>query len=766
MPDEWTKLGEGEIAIAHLSDLHVGSPKWEDSWLLVKQCLIDAIKPSLILVTGDLVHTPRADWYKKARTELDSLAQALGPVFGLERIPYFVCAGNHDRYWLGNRPAFSALFPRRFKLLSTAVLAVVCVALWVASWPSLTTALWVSPAPLALILSVWVLPTFLDWMWDIVTRSERFDGVFSEHILRPTEAREVALSRSTSSRWTIGLFGTDSSVGADSSARGWINRAEFREYGLRTRGSTWDLCVFLVHHHVLPVRQLESKRKDKPADLFNLTCLVNSGSLLETLADAHVDLVLHGHEHEYNWGAYGSLGPGSGKVRVLAAGSATGNSTATGCATNDATFNVIILTPNRSGRLRRLRNQAHRWEVQDDLVLFSSSEIRSGRAHRAKENARREILGEVVKFVEYTRSRDVMVHWFLKNWFLTDRFAQDVLNSTGILTDVKAALIDRSGAPLPVDARSERVGDNKWRISWNVPPTHQNTPLTVELRYSWRGGGALTKAELDAIRAGPAPGPLRQDGYEWETVWAPAPVAAAELFLVLPAEYAPAVMEVRVSNQVTQEVYAAEAAELLSNCHPLEVGVYSFRVPFPHIERDYTLAWRPVKSEGDGPGAAGEYGAFADAAQNRGRSLLDAFASVFAESPWDGHMSLSLYQLERSTPPTAVRVASTHTSPERIPLVGDRSAMAQAWWGVPIMIPTRPPDVEARQMGFIDGEVALLCLPLRFSFDWTNPPPWGVVRIGIMEKGGNGLLDEPEKLWTFLSRATMTTLALALTGTG
>lgn len=61
MPDDrTTDFDPREILIAHVSDPHFGSPAAEDVWELVRLKL-DAIKPDLLLVTGDLVHTPNPD---------------------------------------------------------------------------------------------------------------------------------------------------------------------------------------------------------------------------------------------------------------------------------------------------------------------------------------------------------------------------------------------------------------------------------------------------------------------------------------------------------------------------------------------------------------------------------------------------------------------------------------------------------------------------------------------------------------------------------
>ena len=77
--------------IGHISDLHFGSAHADDVWRSVSKFLVDTVRPNLLLITGDLVDTPKARLYEHAKTALDNL-----------RIPYYVCAGNHDRHLKGN----------------------------------------------------------------------------------------------------------------------------------------------------------------------------------------------------------------------------------------------------------------------------------------------------------------------------------------------------------------------------------------------------------------------------------------------------------------------------------------------------------------------------------------------------------------------------------------------------------------------------------------------------------------------------------------
>jgi 3',5'-cyclic AMP phosphodiesterase CpdA len=758
MAVDWTALAEGDIAIAHLSDLHFGSHDYERVWKLVAQCLRERVKPSLLLVTGDLADSPHDPFYKAVHTELENLG-----------IPYFVCPGNHDRFLKGTRISLEP-FLTGFVFWSVfALLAAVWIfATLVMNW------YWFVPVGPALGLMARWLVLRLHHVGGLGKAGTGFDNVFTGRVVSHVKAEEVPLGQENN-RWKIGLMGVDSSYDADSAARGYVPEDRFQEITQRTRRKDWDLCIFLVHHHVLSVRNLEARRWTNRADLFNLTCMVNSGSLLETLADGHVDLVLHGHEHAHNWASYGSFSSGCVQVRVVGAGSATGNDSLAGCDVNRATFNVVILSPNRSGVLRRMSFQANDWKVDDEVPLFGSSELRCSRAHREKRNPRDEIRSEITKFVEITRERDIWINWLFTNWLPAVHYEQEVYNSSGSLDsrDLKVRLVGHGLGPAePADARFEKSGDHKWKIKWTVPASHRGVPVNVEIRFRWRGGAALTAAELQRIKDAPAPGEFREEGLDFATIWTPAPVVSAEIFLLLPPEYAPEHIRVKVRDADGNDC-AYEATELTHRLRTLAQGCFAFQIPFPRLNHMYYLVWEPVPKEGHGVDwdADSDFRVFCEAAQNRGQELLRSFCAALAKSSLADQISLALY-LKADNPMTAKRVAfyapgNPHLvkSSEFIPIHGDKTPMGQAWWGVPSIVPTRPGGGEAGLMGFVDGEKSLIHVPIRFGFEWINPPPWGVVRIGILDKADTAFLQNQEKIWNLLFLATMNMLRKALSVT-
>jgi 3',5'-cyclic AMP phosphodiesterase CpdA len=254
----WTKLAPGDIAIVHLSDLHYGSSRYTDVWPTVRS-MVKEIDPALLLVTGDLVHSPRRKWLNDIRTELDNLD-----------IDYLVCAGNHDWFFWGNRVDFREMFgDRRMKtVLSVAAAAAGVVLVPALGWASAI----IGAAGAGMI---WGLPLLLGWMVS-VEAGERFKNVFDN---RQVHGNKEVVAPGTLGDWRIGLLGLDSSRRADAFARGFVDPNQFKELKAATHEKDWELCILLVHHHLLSIPKLEENRGKKIGRLLQLTCMANSGSV-------------------------------------------------------------------------------------------------------------------------------------------------------------------------------------------------------------------------------------------------------------------------------------------------------------------------------------------------------------------------------------------------------------------------------------------------------------------------------------------------------
>jgi len=67
-------------------------------------------------------------------------------------------------------------------------------------------------------------------------------------------------------------------------------------------------------------------------------------------------------------------------------------------------------------------------------------------------------------------------------------------------------------------------------------------------------------------------------------------------------------------------------------------------------------------------------------------------------------------------------------------LTGSQNVLARAWWGEEPFCVVRTASEKAIRSGFLSSEEAVLGVPIRLSLRSINPPPWGVVRIGMGRK--------------------------------
>lgn len=207
MPEIPKASDDGEYTIVQISDLHFGSKHCIEVWSLTAQFL-EKIKPDLLLITGDLVDNPRRRWYEKVKRTLDGLG-----------IRYYVCAGNHDRFWHGNQfPLWTSITVRGLFFLAAVFSG---LSLWGLG------AVWGWWLLLAIVLLLaWFFANDLLWILGRLIVQDYFAEVFLGKILVPDELKLVRVPEhapeiargSPEPAWTIGLFGVDSNSRADASA--------------------------------------------------------------------------------------------------------------------------------------------------------------------------------------------------------------------------------------------------------------------------------------------------------------------------------------------------------------------------------------------------------------------------------------------------------------------------------------------------------------------------------------------------------------------
>jgi hypothetical protein len=217
-----------------------------------------------------------------------------------------------------------------------------------------------------------------------------------------------------------------------------------------------------------------------------------------------------------------------------------------------------------------------------------------------------------------------------------------------------------------------------------------------------------------------------------------------------------------------------EAAELRRRVRFLAPGRYSLRVPFPQMDRSYTLAWKPVPDDGAADESRNETlgNAFGELARRHRDLLCLAFARVFWGTPLWGRATLALFakapgsgvlehllwvRLQGASLTGFDDLDISHhrlvhylrwVRLQDVSLAGfddldiksENHLLVRAWWGYMISRLRPSNDEKAREWGFLPNEVRLLCVPIRLGLGATNPSPWLIARLGIEKREGVDLL--------------------------
>lgn len=443
------------VVIAHISDLHFGARGQDETWNQLKTHLVDEVKPQLILVTGDIVNTPRKKHLNKAWTELEDLRTKL------EGTSYFVCQGNHDSFFYGNRLASVR---------------------WI-----LTPFRWLAKGVRRLTKST------------AQSNLSRFSAKFGDRVPEAGQGKNLTVGKPPN-EWKLRILALNSSAETDRFARGIVRYQDVQNLGPAMAGSQdVDLALLLVHHHLLSVRALEEGRRKKRWDLLNVTTLVNSGTLLEKLASAHVDVALHGHEHESNWGRYGTLESKGGETAVVAAGSATGAVTLRKCDQSNATYNLVELKTDRTVSLR-IRPWVAGWTPGTVYQLLDSQSLRRSKfLRRSADLLERPPTSEITKYMEFTRARDGIVTETRHDWRFDrhqNKWSLDVSNDTGEPDGLEVQFIPDDGHPWnPKDhpCQFEEVKSNpneprRYHYECEVSADRILQSHTINICYIWSGG--------------------------------------------------------------------------------------------------------------------------------------------------------------------------------------------------------------------------------------------------------------------------------------
>jgi predicted phosphodiesterase len=717
----------------HLSDLHFGARGHQEVW----EALVDHVAtldplPKAALVTGDIVDSPRVMWLHEAWHGLFKLSRALGggnnPNIA-DKV--FVCPGNHDRYWRGNS----------------------------------------------------VKPSFIPRSGG----TNLFDTIIGRHV---ATAPNLTIGATPPEQWKLFVNQVDTSLYSGILAQGFVRKPDLD--GIRELARSgydpqvpFSLMILMMHHHALPIAELEPHfpKMNSVASVF--TAATNPGRVLENMLSGHVDIVLHGHEHQSHSARYALYDSHKGDIAVIGAGSATGMDTKTGCDIKRASFNIIELRSDRSVWLKVYKGagtwSAPSWNVVpgSTVEILNSTAIRRNRflrmrTQRALQAGAAAGRLEETKFSEWQRhvtltsSRDAIVADRRKNWPIApSQFWFPVANETG-WPSLPEATIVVGGQPLALNQPSFRVSslDEEGTHSFFVDFDEQAATRAelIDTSFKWEDGILLTESDLALLDRQTATG-LRKDGLEFVAATVPRdlPLASLTLTTTFPIGYLPGPGKVTVRFQNTLEVGSRLEPDLALAERLQRAGhTLALTIPYPLSGYRYAIAWEPVAGPGYQSQSRDNLIARLLSADSLKDRLLGTALDTLAQSEWHDELAtVSLYAPQRAPDSDMVllkRVAygaiegapPTEAPSAEVSLQISGSTRRNGfyrtpWWGERGgWLREGGDDAEALEQGMLADEGATLVLPI-----WPSTregPPSAIVRIGLRRLPSQSEADLEEKL--------------------
>jgi UDP-2,3-diacylglucosamine pyrophosphatase LpxH len=697
------------ILIAHLSDLHFGEGDSNAVWDALVTYINDTLKPHLVLVTGDVVNTPDAALFRRAKEQLDRLRPRSTP-----EDRYRLCPGNHDRFWLGNSAGKPGFWARMLGGNDEA--------------RNLT-----RPAHGEL--------------------ENFFKGGL---VLTPEFPFDVTLPSGTDQQkggnsWKLRILGGDSCEEDTYFAQGLLNTKAISDLRATALGDTTvDLVILLVHHHLLPIASLEKEQPDLHS-LANVTGMLNAGTALNMLAASHVNLVLHGHEHHPQASRFRTYDAVHGEVAVVATGSSTGTRTLKGWSMKHARFNVVELRPDRSVVLREINGEKGYFAEGNDapVQLLNAEDVRRARFQRkaTKAGARNPPRSRVTKLFEFRHDRDGVITETRTDWLIGDRWVISTQNRTGTPTTANLEMHFGDGQRLEMSADFARTGfgDNSYTAAFDLGAQGGRSVNRVITSWSWEAGAVLTLDELATIRD---PGEFRNDKKEFASVEAPeSDLEELTLVVKVPQEFAPDYRSIEVWTANVDTRKWEPNASLRHLVEPLGQGLFSLRVPFPLPRWRYAMCWPLAPGPGEGEtrwvqhltaNAAGIHEAICN--------------SLYGKDGLPDDASVALY-LRRPGGKGLYRAQSKGKALEALDFDEQSGIVRGAWWGRRLRA-TAPEENDSSGL-FVDGDSYVALFPL-VQPGVESFPAAGLIRVAVRGRFpglGSGDGAQVEALRSVLARS-------------
>jgi len=526
--------------VLQLSDLHFGVPGQLEVWRKLVDFVRQQLEPEAILLTGDIVDTPRTRLFKLAAAELDALCKPYRA--GGRPVQLVACPGNHDRFYRGNRfgvpwpigKQFEYYFGQYYMKQQTAVKLKGLISLEVTSIDT--------------------------------TENVRFFA-------------RGAVSKATRDR----LSGTG------------VTMADGHERSLR---------VLLMHHHLLPIAELEpdADRDQLLHDFFRpfigaTTMVANAGRVLDCLSRGRFDLVLHGHEHAFNLARFNAVTEDSLPMTIVSAPSSTGVVTGRPCDCSRSRLNVLELDADETLWLNAFEHDAQRqtWISAGRRLLMSDMDLRRAWFCRSPSAARPDSGGRTL--FEHTVDFDVRVlrtHCELEvppGQVLSPR----VSSTAGSPSDLQCRYIkDGIAHEVPGLGFVDDLQRNTFVAHIPLPDLAPGTLLDrLVIQYVWKGNSDMTASRI-ARRPENERDYFSRRGMECVFTGMQRKRAAwYEVSVVIPLAYAPCggLGGVQAYVQREGEPEPALSESLTRKIVPSGDGHYTLRIAYPDVHTKYFLAW-------------------------------------------------------------------------------------------------------------------------------------------------------------------------------
>lgn len=498
------------IKIVHLSDLHIGMKGASGVWKTLSNHLIQKIKPKLVLITGDIADSPEKLLFEKAGEFFEALKTA-----GIECL---VCAGNHDRHVQG---IATDAAPKKIKLIAN----------WYLHKEKEN-----QPRDLNLPSTI-----------EDEQSASLFDQTFSNlGMLSPSI--DKSFSDETKNSWRIRIVTLDSSIESKVLAQGHVSPeslANFRN-AAQYNGDIENaphLVIALIHHHLLPITELEAGDQALGDIKKATTILNNAGSVLKALAEVDIDLVFHGHEHCHHLARFGLVSARNDEVLIVGAGSATGALTGVGCDVNRSSFNIFYLQKDRSVWFERMKYSGGTWALDGEKYeLLSSKQVRQSCYMRHNFSDKALPQSQQERHFMYTFSRDAQIRETRTNWLIeNNEFSVKTGNSSGTPYFMRGVVKLTSEEPIELDQYQDMcsLGTMEYQYTKKLPSLNGRSVLNyTEHEIVWLAGGVLTKADLlrcdERIMES-----LRKQGKEFVMTFVEQSLKSLSMFVELPEKYAP-----------------------------------------------------------------------------------------------------------------------------------------------------------------------------------------------------------------------------------